>query len=244
MFTEYKTGLERSAEGLCLARNSIEWQGDELVIRIHDQRPWARGPVSGEIRVRATRRYAPRIDLASNGHHDWFPVSPASTACVRMSNPDLSFDGIAYHDVNHGDRPLEQDFVEWDWSRLTPVGESAGSKLSGIITYDVATRRDATHKRRAFAFDDARGLRRADTAGTELLDGGKAFWGVRRRLVGDSGTQAVHRRALEDSPFYTRSLISTTMRNRPYRGVHESLRLDRFVDPVVQCMLPFRIRRR
>ena len=245
VFSEYKDSLERSADGLGLGRNSIEWQGDELVIRIDDQRPWSQGRVQGEIRVQARRRFAPCIDLAGNGEHEWFPVSPASPATVRMSKPGLSFEGTAYHDVNRGTRALERDFVEWDWSRLTPGTHGTPSSTSGVITYDVVTRdQPDTHHRRAFAFDDDHGLRKVDTAGTKLLDGGRAFWGVSRRPVGDEGSLPQHRRTLEDSPFYTRSLISTTMHGRPYHGVHESLRLDRFVEPVVQCMLPFRIRRR
>jgi carotenoid 1,2-hydratase len=243
IFSEYRTGLDRSEDGLSLGKNSIEWRGDELILRIEEQAPWSQRGLSGEIRLRAPTRYAPAIDLAGNGEHRWYPVAPACSAQVRLSRPSLNFDGVAYHDVNHGSRALEEDFVEWDWSRLGSAASVDSNE--GVITYDVVTRGgpDAAHKRRMFGFG-ASGLTMLDTSGTELRNGGRGFWGVARKPVGDSGTRPRHLRTLEDSPFYTRSLIETTVGAKQYRGVHESLRMDRFVSPVVQCMLPFRIRSR
>jgi carotenoid 1,2-hydratase len=227
VLSEYREGLERSPDGLSLHVDDVE--------------PWTQRRVSGQIRIEAAWRVAPAIDLASNGQHHWYPVAPASRASVEFERPDLRFEGVAYHDMNQGERALEDDFVEWDWSRLTPKG--AGHER-GRISYDVVTREvpDA-HHRRAFGFGPD-GLVALDTTGTELPVEGKGFWGVHRKPVVDEGASATHLRALEDSPFYTRSVIETQLGGEPYVGVHEALRMDRFVAPLTQAMLPFRIRRR
>jgi len=52
------------------------------------------------------------------------------------------------------------------------------------------------------------------------------------------------RQTLEDTPFYSRSVIGTQLLGEQVTAVHESLSLDRFRAPWVQAMLPFRIPRR
>mgnify|MGYP001039074853 FL=1 len=47
----------------------------------------------------------------------------------------------------------------------------------------------------------------------------------------------------EDTPFYARSLLASTLGGEPVRAVHESLSLDRFRNPMVRLMLPLRIPR-
>jgi carotenoid 1,2-hydratase len=49
---------------------------------------------------------------------------------------------------------------------------------------------------------------------------------------------------LEDTPFYARSLIETTLGGTKVAAVHESLSLDRVANPCVRLMLPFRMPRR
>jgi carotenoid 1,2-hydratase len=49
---------------------------------------------------------------------------------------------------------------------------------------------------------------------------------------------------IEDTPFYARSTLKTVWHGQPVQAMHESLRLDRFVTPIVQAMLPFRMPRR
>ena len=50
-------------------------------------------------------------------------------------------------------------------------------------------------------------------------------------------------RTLEDTPFYTRSVVRTRLLGRDSAAVHESLNLDRFASGWVQAMLPFRMPR-
>jgi carotenoid 1,2-hydratase len=60
----------------------------------------------------------------------------------------------------------------------------------------------------------------------------------------DPGYRARVRKTWEDTPFYSRSSISTRLFGADGEGVHESLSLNRFVSPIVQRMLPFRMPRR
>jgi carotenoid 1,2-hydratase len=50
-------------------------------------------------------------------------------------------------------------------------------------------------------------------------------------------------RTLEDTPFYARSLVRKRLLGSNALAVHESLDLDRFRQPWVQCLLPFRMPR-
>jgi hypothetical protein len=48
---------------------------------------------------------------------------------------------------------------------------------------------------------------------------------------------------LENTPFYTRSVLATHLLGEPVTAMHESVYLDRFSTRWVQAMLPFRIPR-
>ena len=65
-------------------------------------------------------------------------------------------------------------------------------------------------------------------------------WWNRAQL---SAAVTVLGRTLEDTPFYARSELETSLGGRRMAAVHESLSLERFSSPLVQTMLPFRIRR-
>jgi carotenoid 1,2-hydratase len=49
---------------------------------------------------------------------------------------------------------------------------------------------------------------------------------------------------LEDAPFYARSVVAARLFGEPVLSFHESLALDRFANPWVRLMLPFRVPRR
>jgi carotenoid 1,2-hydratase len=49
---------------------------------------------------------------------------------------------------------------------------------------------------------------------------------------------------LEDTPFYQRAVLRSTLLGEPVTSFHESLDCTRLVSPVVQAMLPWRMPRR
>ena len=64
-----------------------------------------------------------------------------------------------------------------------------------------------------------------------------------RETRSDDGRAEVAR-TFEDTPFYARSYLRSTLRGERVRPVHESLSLARFQHPLVRLMLPFRMPRR
>ncbi|MEL6744115.1 MAG: carotenoid 1,2-hydratase, partial [Pseudomonadota bacterium] len=48
----------------------------------------------------------------------------------------------------------------------------------------------------------------------------------------------------EDTPFYSRSWMQTEFLGEPTLAVHESLDLNKFANPIIRALLPFRMPRR
>jgi carotenoid 1,2-hydratase len=67
------------------------------------------------------------------------------------------------------------------------------------------------------------------------------MWGVARPSRSDGAGRVV--KTLEDTPFYTRSMIETELLGETRISMHESLDLRRFASTWVKCLLPFRMPR-
>ena len=104
----------------------------------------------------------------------------------------------------------------------------AGSRRVAILFNDITERRDA--RRRLEAQLERLNLLQQITRAT----------GERHDLA---SIYQVVIRTLEDAPFYARSVVSAQLCGEPVMMMHESLSLDRFRQPVVQAMLPFRMPR-
>ena len=151
-----------------------------------------------------------------------------------MRKPDLRWSGTAYFDTNAGDEPLEDGFVAWDWCR---------AKLrDGMAVLYHGTRRDGAQFCTTLRYD-ARGEAREIEA-PPLVAMKPGFWGVARSTLADSGSTPRVVQVLEDAPFYTRSVIASRVLGQDVTAVHESVSLDRFVQPWVQVMLPFKAPRK
>ena len=70
---------------------------------------------------------------------------------------------------------------------------------------------------------------------------GRTRFALPRRLKSEAGDGSLVR-TLEDSPFYARSVVETTLGGRRAHGVHETVCLERFSSRWVQFLLPFRMR--
>ena len=69
------------------------------------------------------------------------------------------------------------------------------------------------------------------------------IWRIGRGTGAERGMARVQR-TLEDTPFYARSLLATTLLGERVTAVHESLSMLRFRQRWVQVLLPFRMPRR
>ena len=151
----------------------------------------------------------------------------------EMASPALNWSGEGYLDHNTGSEPLEEGFKFWTWSR-----GAAGGGAS--VLYD-AQRRDGTDLSLALRFDAAgRCLREAPPPRAPLP---RTFWRVARETRSDDGAAQVLR-GFEDAPFYSRTLIRAPLFGTRTDSVNESLDLDRFANPIMRMMLPFRMPRR
>jgi len=171
--------------------------------------------------------------LDAQGRHRWRPIAPAARIEVTFENPEMSWSGRAYFDMNEGDAPLAEDFRSWHWSRSLGDGEAT-------VLYDVL-RRDGTEfglALRVGADGVARGF-----AAPAVRDLPGTFWRVRRVTRADAGFAPRVVRTMEDAPFYARTQIATRIGGVAGEAIHESLDLDRFATRWVKVLLPFRMPR-
>jgi carotenoid 1,2-hydratase len=248
--------LVRHAGRLQVGRSAMRWRDDALEVDIDE---WS---VPLPRRVRGRVRLVPRttagapITLDRAGRHQWWPIAPLADVEVDFEQPRWRWRAAGYLDSNRGREPLERTFAQWHWARAHLGDGSCG------VVYDTVERVGHGHDLRLAREDDAVDGRGRDGMTTSmalrLRDGfapatlpplamhdlPRGAWGVARRMRADAGSKPRVVRSLEDGPFYTRSLVEARWHGRGVVAVHESLDLDRFVRPVVQAMLPFRMPRR
>ena len=148
-----------------------------------------------------------------------------------MDRPALSWRGAAYVDSNLGTAPVEQGFNAWNWCR----GHSSEGDCE--IHYDVQLR-GGGEKQVSLLINCDGIIQRIPSPPLQQLP--KApIWHVSRPARLPSSTQPVAK-TLEDTPFYTRSQLSSP----DGQFMHESIDLTRFCRPWVQLLLPFRMPRR
>jgi carotenoid 1,2-hydratase len=212
---------QRSAQELRIGASRLAWGADGHLRAALDEReaPWP-------------RRLQARLDLqpgplpgrcfALLPQHHWQPIAPAGR--LRVQLPDGSWEGDAYLDANWGERPLEADFRRWHWCReSTPQGRRIRYAVEGDGgALDLSL--GASGELRALPAEPLQSLPRS-------------AWGLRRALPG--GTPPLQLQALEDGPFYCRSLLQRA----DGWALHETLDLQRFARLGVQALLPFRMPR-
>ena len=226
----------RDAATLSIGNSCARWDGTSLVVQIDEICAPIPQRIRGTVRVHPTALTGARFTLDTAGRHRWSPIAPVSRVEVALDRPGLTWSGPGYLDTNSGDRPLEADFVQWDWCRApTATGATIlynAERLEGgeqSLALQVA--RDGTTTQ----FEATTTLARATMAPT--------LWRVPRHTRADPGTTPRVRNTLTDSPFYARSVIETRLNGEPLTAVHESLDMARFTAPWVQAMLPFRVPR-
>jgi carotenoid 1,2-hydratase len=222
-----RSGMQTTADTLAIDfdETALPWPGQRLLPR----------RIAGRITLVADRVSARRFDLDPGGRHVWSPRMPRATARIECDAlPGGGWQGRGYHDMNFGSRPVEKDFLGWDWARGDdgPSGET-------VILYD-ALLRDG--RRLRLGLRSADDFSDFDPPDRQALPRG--FWGVRSGVACDAGRQPRRIARLEDSPFYTRSRVETVLDGARLDLVHETLDCRRLANPMVRMMLPFRMPRR
>lgn len=224
----------RASDHLAIGPSQISWDRGRLTIAIDEIAVPIPRRVRGTVTVTPTSAPSRPFHLDADGHHRWRPIAPAARVEARFTVPDLSWSGHGYCDTNDGDRPLERDFLTWNWSREV---RSAG----GRIHYD-ARRVDGGRTTLALGLQPDGRLAPIGAPAPVALP--RTGWHVTRETPAAEGHRPKIIMGMEDAPFYARAVVSTDWGDGPATFVHEALSLPRFSNPVVQAMLPFRMPRR
>jgi carotenoid 1,2-hydratase len=220
-----------TCEKFTVGPSAMTWDDEELVIDINERCTPLPRALRGKVKLTALHTYESAVMLDADGKHFWQAVAPQARVSVEFENPKLSWVGSAYHDMNWGDEPLERGFKNWTWLRAnTPSGTH--------VLYDVE-RRDGSRLSFGRRYQSGQVGERDVPPKYELQ---KGIWGMTRSVSSEETPRLIAK--LEDAPFYTRNHIAMTLDGAPCEAFHESLSLDRFINPVVQLMLPFRMPRR
>lgn len=223
--------VSQSATRFDVGPSSLRWEADQLIIDISERStPFARRLV-GRVVVKPQVLNDACFSLDPDGRHTWRPISPIARVEVDMDTPEWRWQGDAYFDTNYGIRPLEEDFLGWNWSR-----HSAASRAS--ITY-AADLVGGGRTSLALAFEPDGSVTHSDVPPEIRLPG--TGWRIDRRTR--SAVDVSVYRTLEDTPFYARSILQTSAGDKPSLVMHESLSLSRFKSGWVRRLLPFRMPR-
>jgi carotenoid 1,2-hydratase len=224
--------VDRGPDHLSIGRSELVWDDAGLSVHIDEVAVPLPRRIRGQVRLWPAAVESREWVLDPMGRHRWRPIAPCARAEIVLESPALRWSGAAYLDCNMGDRPLETDFLRWDWSRAPVPGGT-------VINYDVV-RCDAT-LHRIGVLCGAGGVEPiAPLPVTALRNTG---WRIARSAPADQGHVPIAIATLEDTPFYARSVVGTRLLGHPTRAMHETLSLRRFRSPLIQVMLPFRMPR-
>jgi carotenoid 1,2-hydratase len=228
-----RASLRRDRDNLSIGLSALSWNGRALTIHIDEMTVPIPSRLRGVVVVEPTGINEETFELAARGQHIWRPIAPSARVSVNMSAPELTWTGDGYLDMNAGAEALEAGFSDWSWSR-------AGLRDGAMILYD-ARPRDSDPVSLALRFNRSGESQRVVPPPVAQLP--RTLWRLPRETRSEDGA-AVARRTFEDTPFYSRSLVSGMLCGERVMSVHESLALDRFAHPLVRLMLPFRMPRR
>jgi len=225
------SAVEAGADVLTLGPSQVRFEDGALVYDIAEHGAPLPRPVRGRVVIRPEIEQAETFTLDSGGRHAWRPVWPRARVEATFDRPDLKFHGDGYVDMNAGSEPLEAAFASWNWAR-TPVRDGAA------ILYD-SRWPDGGERSLALHIGPDGKAQPFEAPPRHALP--KVGWGVARETRSDAGARIV--KTLEDTPFYSRSLVETELLGGPRLLMHESLDLKRFSAPWVKGLLPFRMPR-
>lgn len=231
------TAVAQDTASLKIGPSAIHWNDDDsLTIALDEIGTPIPQRVRGKIHLTPTFVNERVFTLDRQDRHRWRPIAPSARVTVELERPAIRWTGHAYFDRNWGDEPLEDAFVYWDWSRAGMGGNESA------ILYHVDRRNDDPLSL-ALHFGPDGTLNEFAAPPNHRLPR-TPIWQVARASQSDAGHPPQIVKTLEDTPFYSRSVIAAQLLGRPVEAVHESLSLDRFRSAWVQHLLPYRMPRR
>ena len=229
-----ENSVSRSSSRLSIGPTTLQWKDNHLAIELNEITVPFPSRLQGHIKVNLPALCKSAFAIDGKGNHLWWPAAPSCNIEVDLKHPNLSWKGHAYLDSNRGNEPLENYFHFWDWYRRPDP--SGGT----IVTYNTQPLKGTSNSLaiRVAPNGDVERLEKPDYV--ELPK--TPIWRIKRSTRTNSTCSVL--RTLEDTPFYSRSLVQSTVNGRSLTGFHESMALDRFKKRWVQLLLPFRMPRR
>jgi len=227
--------VERSRRAFRIGPSRLEWDGEGLSVDIDERCAPLPFAIQGRIRLRPEGLCRFVASLDGEGRHRWGPVAACSRVEVDLRHPALRWQGNAYFDANDGTEPIDRAFREWDWSRgRTTSGDTA-------VVYDLR-HGDGSERVIAARFRPDGSHEAFEPPPRHSLP--VSMWRIARHMRGTPSSPPQLLETLEDTPFYVRSKIRSTLLGEPLISIHETLDVPRVVSLPVRLMLPWRMPRR
>jgi len=226
--------VSRSSTEFVIGPSNLRWDGNKLIVQIEERAVPFGQKVSGTVELYPNTLFNFSTPLDAAGKHRWGPLSPSARVKVHLNSPDLKWEGNAYLDSNEGDEPISKSFHEWDWSRA----EMSGGRTS--VIYDVREK-NAREKILALTFNPNGTIDHFEAPPRQSLP--KTIWGIQGHMRNPSpeGLEVVQ--VLENTPFYTRSVLNSELLGEKVISFHETLNVPKLTTTATQLMLPWRMPR-
>ena len=226
--------VRRSEREFIVGPSHLQWDGSSLTIDLDEVCMPIPQRVRGRVRVwpQGLCNFVAPLDDA--GRHRWGPIAPCARVEVDMQSPGTRWQGHGYLDSNEGDEPIERPFREWDWSRATLRDGSTA------VIYDVRQKQGADRVI-AQRFKPDGSSESFEAPARQALP--RTRWRIGRSMRSDAGVPAQVQQTLEDTPFYSRSVLSSGLFGERVTSVHETLNVPRVASSAVRLMLPWRMPR-
>ncbi len=228
-----RAALHRETNALSIGPSDLTWENGALTIKINEVTAPLPRRVRGTIRLHPSALTGASFALDAEGRHVWRPMAPRARVEVALTDPACHWRGNGYFDMNFGAEPLEKAFSAWTWSRAHRPSDT-------LIFYDV-NRRSGAPANLALRVGQDGGVESIEPPPIVTLP--NTGWGMSRVARGEPADAPRLLRTLENTPFYSRSLLAGRHGGEPAEIVHEHLSLDRLRQPIVRAMLPFRMPR-
>lgn len=230
-----EAALRRTAARLEVGPSKMRWTNSQLIIDVDEisSLPLV-NRIYGQIRLTPTAVTTTEVPLLPDNSHIWRPFAPVANISVDLNRPGWRWQGHGYFDANFGVRPLEHDFNYWTWGRF-PL-------QNGAQCFYSANRLDGSELTTALAFDIHGNVRELPAPSPTPIP--RSRWGVARVAHADAGFTPRQVKPMLDTPFYCRSAIQTQLNSEATIGVHETLDLRRYRNPLLKPMLAIRVPRR
>ncbi len=214
--------------------SSVRFEGDELIVDVDEICAPLPRRLRGQVRATLPYRLTDAHQLDPQARHFWSPACAHARIEAQFDQPNLSWSGHGYVDSNYGLEPLEKGFDYWDWSR-TPLSDK--NTLIRYVTDPIGA-----HQRNLHLMISPDGQASEFSGDPSLTLPGTQIWQIKRRAGGLAQHQPRVTKTLEDTPFYSRSILRY---NGGVSGVstHETLSGKRLRSPIVKALLPFRMPR-